>query len=295
MDLQLLRPLYALLEERHVSRAAERCAVSQPAMSRILQRLRVALDDELLVRAGKRYERTPRGESLLVETRSLLDRFDAIVTGRSFEPSRCDATFRVATTDYASAVFIPALLHELQKKAPLAALSLHLANDEVFADITAGRLDAAIISTGEGLEPSHLSFEPLFEDRYVCVVGPQLRVPKRGFDLDSYMRQRHVAIDVAHGIQPAVDRPLSTYGLRRSVAYRTPFLTAALFAVAATALVLTVPRRLAIAVPTGLGLRIVPAPAELEAFRYMLFWHGRIETSVAHKWFLERLIAVAKQ
>ena len=45
VDLNLLPPLAALLEEQHVTRAAERSGLSQPAMSRALGRLRLLLAD----------------------------------------------------------------------------------------------------------------------------------------------------------------------------------------------------------------------------------------------------------
>ena len=67
VDLNLLLALYALLEERHVTRAAERCFLSQPAMSRALERLRETFGDLLLVRSGRAYERTARGEHVLRE------------------------------------------------------------------------------------------------------------------------------------------------------------------------------------------------------------------------------------
>jgi len=60
-DLNLLQPLAVLLEEKHVSRAARRCFLSQPAMSRVLERLRDTFGDELLIRDGRWYERTARG------------------------------------------------------------------------------------------------------------------------------------------------------------------------------------------------------------------------------------------
>ncbi|MFF7754932.1 LysR family transcriptional regulator [Streptomyces sp. NPDC007971] len=60
VDLNLLAPLAALLEERHASRNARQVSLSQPAMSRALQRLRAAPDDELLVRGAEGYRPTPR-------------------------------------------------------------------------------------------------------------------------------------------------------------------------------------------------------------------------------------------
>ena len=65
VDLNLLLPLKALLQERNVTRAAERVNLSQSAMSRTLERLRSELKDDLLVRVGRKYELTPRGSALL--------------------------------------------------------------------------------------------------------------------------------------------------------------------------------------------------------------------------------------
>jgi DNA-binding transcriptional LysR family regulator len=70
VDLNLLHALHALLEERHVTRAAKRSFLSQPAMSRALDRLRETFGDPLLVRTGRVYERTVRGESVLRELES---------------------------------------------------------------------------------------------------------------------------------------------------------------------------------------------------------------------------------
>jgi SAM-dependent methyltransferase len=57
IDLNLLRAIQPLLEERHISRAAKRAFLSQPAMSRALNRLRAKFGDPLLVRSDGTYER----------------------------------------------------------------------------------------------------------------------------------------------------------------------------------------------------------------------------------------------
>src|SRR5579864_5757959 len=79
LDLNLLQPLYALLEERHVTRASKRSFLSQPAMSRVLERLREMFGDPLLVRSGRGYERTARGERVLRELEFLIPRVEAMV------------------------------------------------------------------------------------------------------------------------------------------------------------------------------------------------------------------------
>src|SRR6267143_6619075 len=85
-DLNLLHTLFALLEERHVTRAARRCFLSQPAMSRALERLRETFGDELLIRVGRQYERTARGERVLRDLESLLPRLDLLLQGEQFDP-----------------------------------------------------------------------------------------------------------------------------------------------------------------------------------------------------------------
>src|SRR3979411_2127359 len=93
VDLNLLHALHALLEERHVTRAAKRCFLSQPAMSRALERLREMLGDPLLVRSGRNYERTVRGERVLRELETLIPRLEAMVSGIEFDPSRSQERF----------------------------------------------------------------------------------------------------------------------------------------------------------------------------------------------------------
>src|SRR5580704_3632997 len=118
VDLNLLLALHALLEERHVTRAAKRCVLSQPAMSRALERFRETFGDRLLIRSGRAYERTVRGDSLLRELQSLLPRLESMVRGEEFNPRRSQDRFRLAVTDHASITLIPPLIKRIRIEAP---------------------------------------------------------------------------------------------------------------------------------------------------------------------------------
>src|SRR6266550_4821114 len=117
-DLNLLHPLRALLEERHVTRAAKRCFLSQSAMSRALDRLRETLGDPLLDRTGRAYERTVRGQRVLGELESIMSGLEAMVQGEEFSPARSQERFRVAMTDHGSTILLPVLLQRIRKAAP---------------------------------------------------------------------------------------------------------------------------------------------------------------------------------
>src|SRR6201993_366868 len=110
LDLNLIHPLHALLEECHVTRAAKRSFLSQSAMSRALERLREMFEDPLLVRNGRDYERTVRGERILRELESLLPRLGDMVRGEKFDPARSREVFRFAMSDHASMIVLPSLL-----------------------------------------------------------------------------------------------------------------------------------------------------------------------------------------
>jgi DNA-binding transcriptional LysR family regulator len=287
MDLNLIRPFCVLLEERHVSRAAERCGVSQPTMSRLLDRMRATFGDELLVRNGRRFETTPRAQRLLTELREVLEHLDVVVTGDAFTPEHCDTTFRLATTDYASAVLVPDVLSDLQALAPNSALEVVTWNDRTFEDLAAGRIDAAIgAPTGT---PEELRYTKLFDDDYVCMVA--IGHPLRGgrAKLATYLTYPHVVIDVARGLQPPIDQPLANLGLRRRAGYRTPFLSSAIFAAERTSMILTIPRRLAARYATTARVRTVAVPRELSTLAYYLIWHKRLDSSASHAWLRARI------
>jgi DNA-binding transcriptional LysR family regulator len=80
-DLNLLVVFTALAEERNVTRAAARLLLSQPAVSRALQRLRGMLHDDLLIRTSSGYEPTPKGQRLLQELALTLPRLDRFLSG----------------------------------------------------------------------------------------------------------------------------------------------------------------------------------------------------------------------
>ena len=101
MDLNLVLPLDALLEERHVTRAAESIGIGQPAMSAALARLRRLFGDPLLVRNGRVHELTPMGQSLVEPVRAVLTGLEQLLaTTPHFDPGTDERTFTVVASDY---------------------------------------------------------------------------------------------------------------------------------------------------------------------------------------------------
>jgi DNA-binding transcriptional LysR family regulator len=284
VDLNLLSTLYALLEERHVTRAAKRCFLSQPAMSRSLERIRDTFGDELLIRTGRIYERTVRGEWLLRELENLLPRLEALVRGEPFDPAQSRERLRVALTDNGSIAILPSLTQRIRTAAPDITLEIVAWHDRSFEDVEAGKIDLALSPLAA---PSPLETERLFKEDFVCLLGADHKLRSRRFTLKQYLELSHVAVG-------ALDRPLADLGLRRRVALSVPFLVPAVAAVAGSDLVLTLPRKLAKAVAAMANVRSVEPPPEIKSFQYFMVWHPRLTAEPAQVWFREQLRIVAK-
>ena len=110
----LLIALDSLLAAGSVTGAAERAGLSQPAMSRALARLRVALGDPLLVRRGPGMSLTPRAEALREPVRDLLHRTAELLAPTSFDPATAERLFRAVIPDVLASVILPAILTRLR-------------------------------------------------------------------------------------------------------------------------------------------------------------------------------------
>jgi DNA-binding transcriptional LysR family regulator len=293
VDLNLLPALFALLEERNISRAAERIGLSQSAMSRALQRLRRVLGDDLLVKAARNYRLTPRAERVREQLATLVPQLDQLFSGEEFDPARLNRTIRLTGSDYATAVVGPDLVRRVAEQAPGSAVRFLSWRPGVFDDLALGDLDLAFFGAQP---PPPLRTEELFTDRFVCVVADDHPLAAReALGLDDYLRCRHVAVDVTAGTQPAIDRVLAARGTPRDIASILPFHVVAPLMLPGTALVVTVPERLVPSIPGRDRLRVLTAPPEIETLSYRMAWHPRVDSDPGHRWLREAVRKAAQE
>lgn len=290
VDLNLLPALVALLEERHVSRAAERVNLSQPAMSRALQRLRHALADELLIRSANGYVLTRRAERLQSQLGDLLPQLSSLFTREVFDPSEAEQLFRLAGTDYAVNAFGPALCRRILAESPRSTLQFDRWHDGVLDDVERGTIDLVFLGIGG---PPRLRSERLFEDRYVCVVSSDHPLAtKKSLTLSDYLRCAHVLVGVENDEQPAIDQRLRALGTSRAASLTVPYHTTALYAIDGTQLVATLPWRLVSSSAATEARRVLAAPQEIATMNYSMAWHRRLDHDPAHLWLRQTIRSV---
>jgi len=255
-------------------------------MSRAFERLREMFGDPLLVRSGRTYECTVRGQRVLRELGALMPRLEAMVGGADFDPARSRERFRVALTDNACTILLPSLLARTRREAAHIKLEISPWRTNAYEEVAAGRIDMAL-SAEEA--PPALQSEVLFNLDFVCLVGSAQRIRGHRLTLKQYLEVPHVLVETLDGQQTLVDRPLAQRGVKRTVALSLPYFVPAMFVIAQTDLVLTVPRRLAKITAAMAGMRLVEPPREIKSFPYFMVWHPRLTSEQAHVWFREQL------
>src|SRR5438128_2952919 len=119
LNFQHILYLEALVEEKHVTRAAERMNIGQPAMSSALGKLRLVFKDPLLVKTSVGMEPTPLALELIKRIRDVTDLLDGRGAALAeFEPSQSNIRFRIMASDGISRVILPRLMARVQSEAP---------------------------------------------------------------------------------------------------------------------------------------------------------------------------------
>ncbi len=287
IDLNLLVILDALLGEQHVTRAAERLHLSQPAVSHALARLRDLLGDPLLVRAGSGLVPTARALELAAPLAETLAQVQSLLAPNTFDPASARRTFRLAMSDYGAAIILPGLIRTLRAEAPGIDLQIsHASREGMVEGLLNGDIDLAAGVLPE--LPGELRSTPLFEERYVCLLDRR-SLPAGGvLDLPTYLSRPHVLLEMRGSGTPEIERTLTALRERRRVAISLPHWSVASQFISGTDLILTVASR-ALNEVDDESLIVVPPPFEIAPFTFVSAWHKRRGGDQALNWLNRRI------
>lgn len=293
-DLNLLRVLDALLRERNVSRAAESLALSQPAVSNALGRLRDQLDDPLLVRVGRAMQPTPRALELEAPIRAALRQIEeSLSEGSHFDPARSRQRFTIALTDYAEMMLMPRLQLRLAELAPGIRIDVRHLTPRLPAEaMEKGEIDLAL---GRFLAlPSRFVGHRWMSETLQLVARRGHPLLTQGLDLATFLRLRHLWV---HGGQTRgmVEQWLGEHGLSREIVYTTPNYLQAAHIVASGDLAVVLPTRLAHYFAGLLPLELFDLPFELGEFHLDIVSLDLRQRDTALQWLIEQIRAVSTQ
>jgi DNA-binding transcriptional LysR family regulator len=286
LDLRLLQCLDALVTERHVSRAATRVHLSQPAMSSALKRLREILKDPLLTRTQRGLVPTPHGIELAQSARAILHGVEAMASEtRRFEPMTSERTFHIAMTDYSEFVLLPLLVRRLQIQAPNINVAVTPLDRRTHADelLTNGDIDLAISNFPD--VSGRLRTRELFHERFVCLASKRNAKVGKRLTLAKFTALSHAFISPhGGGFYGATDDALAASNRARRIAVSVPHFLIAPFLVANTDLIIVMAERVARHFASTLPLRLLEAPVRIEGFTVSQRWHERSDHDTGMQW-----------
>jgi DNA-binding transcriptional LysR family regulator len=282
MDLNLLRVFDALLREGSVTAAAERLNLSIPATSRALGRLRRAMNDPILVRAGRGMAPTPFALRTAPRVRSLLEEASALIS-TEVAIADLERTFTIRINDGVAATLATAAAEATAATAPGVTLRFVAEGTESAEALRDGSIDLDI-GVGEHAAPD-IHSAVLYRERLVAAVRADSPLGRhRRPTLAQLCRHPHVSASRRGRARGPLDEVLAAAGLQRRVAAVVPTSAVAALVVSSSDYVGLLPQRLAEQHGPALGLRWFPVPAELPEVEVRLSWHARLAADPAQRW-----------
>ncbi|WP_437947587.1 LysR family transcriptional regulator [Sorangium sp. So ce296] len=293
MDLNLLVALDVLLEEESVLVAARRMHLSPSAMSRTLARVREAVGDPILVRAGKRLVPTPRAAELRPRVRAVVASASAVLRERgALDVAALTRSFAVRTSDGMLGLLGAPLLDALRAEAPGVTVRFLPEGDEDVAALREGRIDLDVGIIGE-MGPE-IRVQALARDRFVGVVRRGSPLASGKVTLERFVEHAHLGVSRQGKIWGPIDDALKKKGLARTTAAVASGHYAALCLLASSDLVGAFPSKwLAHAAPR-FDLVTFPLPVTTPGITIAQAWHPRFDADPAHRWLRDRLRRVCR-
>ncbi len=287
LELKDLKVLDALLREASLTRAAQVLDTTQPAVSKVLRRLRARFADPLLVRRGRGVQPTARAIEMAAEVRALLEMADRLQREQAaFDPGTSEKTFSLLLTDVGMVRFLPPLIAHLAEVAPnIRIRSLPLDSRHFELKLESGEADLALGAFPKAA--GHLRFQRLFSDGYASVV--RLAHPRAvaARTQKGFLAEQHILItasETGHAAHLETQRALTRAIAPSNILLRVPSFIAGAIVAAQTDGVATLPANLAAMIAAPLGMSVFRTPVALPRIVIAQYWHERYHRDPAHRW-----------
>lgn len=290
LDLNLLVVFITLWETQSVTRASERLALSQSAVSHALRRLRERLGDELFVLGRTGLLPTSRATELIGPVREALEKIDQALQGdESFSPATTQRTFRIAAGDFVEFLILPKLLQHISVAAPQVVIETVPVPDPVALSLMleSGAIDL-MINTPDAMGAG-VRFEQLASVQLLSLIWQRERLPKGRFPLDLYVERPHVVISLYERGGNIIDRTLAANAMSRRIGAVVQNFMAMPAIASQTGYICNLPSPLAHTFADMFNLSCHAPPLEFPEPELIACWHARFDADEGLQWLREQV------
>lgn len=220
MNLSLKQMRYAIAVARtgHFGRAAELCAVSQPALSQQILAIEAICGVPLFDRGQRGVSLTPFGREFVDLAQRAVDSADAVDALASGQRGRPLRPLRFGLIPTIAPYLLPDIFPALRRDLPALDFAVSESRtDALLQGLAEGALDLALIASQPPAGGPRLTLEPLFRDSFVLATS--LNEPETGpVALDAIDGSRMLLLDEGHCFR---DQAIAACGLEAGAAGRT--------------------------------------------------------------------------
>jgi DNA-binding transcriptional LysR family regulator len=289
IDLNLLRVFDALMEQGSVTAAAEQLHLSVPATSRALARLRRAMGDPVMVRAGRGLVPTPFAVRSAARVRALLEGADTLLgDATDGDPATWRRTFRIRINDGLSAALAPRLMSRTAASAPGVSYRFVSQSSKDPEPLRDGSLDLDLGVFHSEIPDLHS--EPLLDDRFVALVSTASGLGEQeALTVKELVDHPHVSASRRGLDRGPLDEALDAVGEHRRVIATVPTYAVAIVLALESDVIALVPHVLAShLMDRGMPVRWAEIPLPLPDLHLRLRWHRRLHADRQNTWLRER-------
>jgi DNA-binding transcriptional LysR family regulator len=306
LDLNLLRVFDQVMAERNLTRAAKNLAMTQPAVSNALNRLRDSLGDKLVVRSGYGVEPTPRAVALWPAIADALRQMEASLTPGDFVASEAVNTFVLAMADATAAELIPGLVEIIERDAPGVSLRvLPLTTRDPRPLLDEGRIDLAVgffpavladlTAQAQQAGVAPFDHQRLYDGEYVCVMRRGHPLAKGPLTIKRYCDAHHMLVSFSGRPFGFVDESLASLGRKRRIVLTVNQFFTAGRVVSGSDLLTVLPRHFVKVTGIADELVLRDLPFEVPPVHVDSLWHRRQGQRSDHAWLRLAVAAAAKK
>jgi LysR family transcriptional activator for leuABCD operon len=295
LDLNLLPVFEAAYEEPTLTRAADRLAMTQSAVSHALGRLREVFNDELFVRQGRGVVPTHVADSLYAKLHGALGAVrESVLESRGFDPKTSTRTFSICIPHPLGPLMAMRLREQLARMSPGIEVSFSTRSKPVELEraMREGRVDAAV----DWLVPAGGQFHELtlFEDSIVAVARQGHPALRRMRSVGDLKKLAFVSL------QPRIDGEHPVAGLQElsrlklSYALQVSEILEVFMVASQSDLLGVIPRSMLKVARDIFSLRVVPVEITAKTIPVKLVWSASRGPDAGHA-FVRKQMAMASR
>jgi DNA-binding transcriptional LysR family regulator len=306
LDLNLLRVFDQVMADRNLTKAARNLAMTQPAVSNALSRLRDALGDRLVTRSGYGVEPTPRALSLWPAISDALRQLEGSLNPGDFTASEAETTFVLSMADATAAELMPGLVEIIERDAPgvsMRCLPLTTRDprrllDEGQVDLAVGYFPAVLADLSAQAQTGGVAafdHQRLYDGEYVCVMRQGHPLARGPLTLKRYCEAHHLLVTFSGRPFGFIDEALASLGRKRRVVLTVNQFFTAGRVVSASDLLTVLPRHFVGVTGMASELVVRDLPFDVPPVHVDSLWHRRQGQRSDHAWLRLAVAAAARK